>query len=171
MNSPTILHNAYLTLIEAARAVPRTEWQRSGVCGTWSVKDIVAHMASFEQVTVEVLTGFLRSAPAPLIDLLVADDERFNVEQVTHRRHLAAQAILDEYATAHATARHLLEQIPPEMRQQNGTMPWYGEDYDLDDYLAYMYGHAREHAAQIDHFRTANHLTVPPKAQNATALG
>lgn len=158
MNTPTILHNAYTTLLEAACAVPQTEWHHAGVCGDWSIKDIVAHMASFEQVTVEVLTGFLRAAPTPLIDLLITDDARFNVEQVAQRRHLAAQVILDEYAAAHATARRLLDQIPPEMRQQNGTMPWYGNQYDLDDYLAYMYGHAREHAAQIDLFRTAHRI-------------
>lgn len=162
MNSPTILHDAYKTLIEAACAVPLAQWQGEGVCGVWSVKDIVAHMTSYEQVTVEVLTGFLRSAPSPLVDLLVADDERFNTEQVAQRSHLSAAAILDEYAAAHATARRLLDQIPLEMRQQNGTMPWYGNDYDLDDYLAYMYGHAREHAAQIDLFRTqVLHLASP----------
>jgi hypothetical protein len=169
MNSSTILHDAYKTLIGAACAIPLAQWQRDGVCGYWSVKDIVAHMASYEQVTVEVLTGFLRSAASPLVDLLAADGEHFNLGQVDARRHLSAQAILDEYAAAHATAQLLLDQIPPEMRQQNGTMPWYGNDYDLDDYLAYMYGHAREHAAQIDLFRTQV-LSTEAQAPQTPAL-
>ncbi len=154
MNAPTILHDAYKTLIRAAVAIPLAHWQENGVCGIWSVKDIVAHMTSYEQVKVEVLTGFLHSAPSPLLDLLLADSQRFNLEQVDVRQHLSAQAIMDEYAAAYDTARRLLDQIPPEMRQQNGTMPWYGNDYNLDDYLAYQYGHACEHAAQINLFRT-----------------
>lgn len=166
MNAPTLLHDAYTTLLKAACAVPQTAWRETEVCGTWTIQDVLAHMASFEQVTVEALTGFLRAAPTPLIDQLVADNLRFNEEQVAQRCHLPAQAILDEYDAAHATAQRLLEQIPPEMRQQNGTLPWYGNEYDLDDYLAYMYGHAREHAAQIDHFRTT-HQTVTPSDQAA----
>lgn len=171
MNSATILHDAYCTLTEATSQIPWAEWTIPGACGSWSVKDIVAHMASYEQVTVEVLTGFLRTAPTPQIDLLVADDGRFNDEQVAQRRHLSPQALLDEYTAAHATARRLLDRIPPEMRQQNGTMPWYGERYDLDDYLAYMYGHAREHAAQIDLFRTRRQTTKQERTAAQTAAG
>jgi hypothetical protein len=41
-------------------------------------------------------------------------------------------------------------------RRQNGALPWYGAEYDLEDFIAYsFYGHKREHTAQINVFRDA----------------
>ena len=38
--------------------------------------------------------------------------------------------------------------------RENGTLPWYGAEYSLDDFIVYTYyGHKREHAAQIAAFR------------------
>jgi hypothetical protein len=35
-----------------------------------------------------------------------------------------------------------------------GTLPWYGPEYALDDFIVYSYyGHKREHSAQINVFR------------------
>ena len=160
MNAPTILHEAYTTLLKSACAVALVDWYRPGVCSTWSIKDVVTHMASYEQITVEVLTSFLRQEPTPLTDLLIIDNEQFDLEQVAQGRQLAPQVILDNYAVAHNIAQRRLAQIPPEMRQQNGTIPWYGNEHDLDDYLVHRYGHAREHAAQIDRFREAYNLAA-----------
>ena len=40
------------------------------------------------------------------------------------------------------------------MFRQSGTLPWYGMEYALDDFLVYIYyGHKREHSAQIAAFR------------------
>ncbi len=34
-----------------------------------------------------------------------------------------------------------------------GTLPWYGMEYALDDFIVYtFYGHKREHSAQIAAF-------------------
>jgi hypothetical protein len=47
-----------------------------------------------------------------------------------------------------------LANIPAEKIREAGTMPWYGNEYALDDYLVYsFYGHKREHCAQIAVFR------------------
>jgi len=48
----------------------------------------------------------------------------------------------------------MVAQLSSEMLCQNGTLPWYGEVYALDDFLVYAYyGHKREHSAQIAAFR------------------
>ena len=48
----------------------------------------------------------------------------------------------------------LAGQISEETFQQNGTMPWYGDDYDQDDFIVFTnYAHKREHCAEIDHFQ------------------
>ncbi len=48
----------------------------------------------------------------------------------------------------------MVGRIPSETLRQNGTLPWYGMAYALDDFLVYAYyGHKREHSAQIAAFR------------------
>ena len=38
-------------------------------------------------------------------------------------------------------------------RREPGTLPWYGPEYDLEDFIAYtFYGHKREHMAQVNVF-------------------
>lgn len=48
----------------------------------------------------------------------------------------------------------LVAQIPAETARLTGTLPWYGAEYALDDFVVYtFYGHKREHSAQIAVFR------------------
>jgi hypothetical protein len=48
----------------------------------------------------------------------------------------------------------LAARISADVYRQNGTLPWYGSEYDLDDFIVYtFYGHKREHSAQIAAFR------------------
>jgi hypothetical protein len=48
----------------------------------------------------------------------------------------------------------LITGISAEMRQRPGTLPWYGMEYALDDFIVYQYyGHKREHMAQVNVFK------------------
>jgi hypothetical protein len=61
--------------------------------------------------------------------------------------------VLAELNEAHARVMALATRIPAETYRQNGTLPWYGPEYDLDDFIVYtFYGHKREHSAQIAAF-------------------
>ena len=47
----------------------------------------------------------------------------------------------------------LAAQNTPETFRANGSIPWYGAEYCLDDYIVYTnYAHKREHCGQIDVF-------------------
>ena len=61
--------------------------------------------------------------------------------------------VLRELNDTHAQVMSLVAQIPPETLRRTGTLPWYGAEYDLEDYIAYtFYGHKREHMAQVNVF-------------------
>ncbi len=48
----------------------------------------------------------------------------------------------------------LAAQISAETWEHEGLLPWYGQEYDLEDFIAYTYyGHKREHCGQIAVFR------------------
>ena len=124
------------------------------MCGVWSVKDIIAHLASFEVALVDVLRSLTGETSTPMLQTFIETYPQFNDEQVELRRHNTADEVLAEYIDAYEQAAALLPEISPELRRQNGTLAWYGDQYDLDDFILYtFYGHKREHCAQISVFR------------------
>lgn len=150
MNIRDILRSGHETVLEAVDSVPAGGWTCPGLCGAWSAKEILAHLASFERLLVEVLASFLGDDATPTLERFCQDPEQFNRQEVDRRKERTVGDILAEYEQSHAQAGRLLARIPQEMRWQNGTLPWYGDGYDLEDFLVYtIYGHKREHCAQM----------------------
>ncbi len=155
MNSADVLMYGNRTLQQTIAGLEEADWMTGGVCGWWSVKDIIAHLASFEVVLVEVLTSFLEGGPTPTLDQYAyVDGDKFNEVQVGQRKDMPPAQVLAEYNDQHARTMALVAQIPPETLRRPGTLPWYGMEYALDDFIVYAYyGHKREHSAQIAVFR------------------
>jgi hypothetical protein len=151
MNAKDVLKYGHQTVLRTLEGVPQTEWETPGVCGIWSVKEIIAHLASYEHLLVEVLASFLGGGPTPNLDKMGAlGPLGFNDAEVASRQDKTIADLLAELNDTHAQTMALATRIPAETYRQNGTLPWYGSEYDLDDYIAYsFYGHKREHSAQI----------------------
>jgi DinB family protein len=154
VNATDILKYGQLTVLQAINGFPEGAWETAGACGVWSVKDIVAHLASYEQVLVDVLTTFLDGGPTPALSMFIEQGDRFNDIEVSRRKAKTIQEVLAEFNDTHIQVMSLIAAIPSETLRQTGTLPWYGMQYALDDVLVYMYyGHKREHSAQIAAFR------------------
>lgn len=155
MNTTDILKYGHQAVLGTIDGLAEADWYTPGVCGVWSVKDIIAHLASFEHWLIDVLNSLLDpGSPTPTLDKYVEDYEGFNDAEVARRRDKTAAEVWAEYEDAQAQAAELLAGLPVEMYRQNGTLPWYGQEYDLDDFIVYtFYGHKREHSAQIAVFR------------------
>lgn len=155
MNALDILKYGHFTVLGTVKDLPEADWETAGVCGVWSVKQIIAHLASFEQLLVAILENLSGGAPGPLLlEQYKRDPLAFNDVEVAARDKLAAAQTMTEYETLQAQTMTLLGQIPRERRREMGLLPWYGAEYDLDDFLVYTYyGHKREHCAQIAVFR------------------
>lgn len=154
MNATDILRYGHQTVLRAVDGLPYDAWNVQGVVGVWTLRDVMAHLASFEQVLVDVLSVTLNpTQPTPTLDLFVGR-EKFNDEQVALRQGKTPAEVFEEYQRWHAQAVTLAAQIPLETYRTPGVLPWYGAEYDLDDFLVYTYyGHKREHAAQIALFK------------------
>ncbi len=154
MNAGDILKYGHGTILQSVEDLPDAAWETGGVCGTWSTKDVMAHLASYEQLLIEVLSAFTGGGPTPMMQMWGELGMAFNDRQVEMRRDQNVAAIVAEYNAAHERVRAQVAQIEPETFRQTGTLPWYGADYSLDDFIVYTYyGHKREHAAQIAAFR------------------
>src|SRR5687767_8173695 len=152
MNASDILKYGDSFFKGTLQGVPDSELDTPNICGTWSVREIVAHLASFEPLLNEILTEFIDpgSIATPLRDLIMADHGRFNDEQVAQRRGRSLQELLAEYEAGHERNMELITRVPEARLDDSTLIPWYyGGGYSMDDFLVYSYyGHKREHGAQ-----------------------
>ncbi len=155
MNVVDVLRYGHQTVLQTLEGLSDSDWETGGVCGVWSVKDIIAHLASYEHMLVEVLSTFLDGGPTPY--LAKAGEHgmaHFNDSEVALRRDKSPGEALAEYRDTQAKTMILAAGIAPDKFRQTGSLPWYGPEYDLDDFIVYtFYGHKREHCAQIAAFR------------------
>jgi hypothetical protein len=126
-----------------------------GVCGVWSVKDIIAHLASFEWVLADVLTACAKSGPTPKLDFYMSmDGDAFNAVEVGKRSDKTMGQVVQDYNEGYEMAMAALKSVNERDLRQPGSIPWYGAEYALDDFIVYQYyGHKREHCAQIAVYR------------------
>lgn len=155
MNAVDVLKYGHLTVLQAVDGLPEAAWETPGVCGVWSVRQILAHLASYEHWLVDVLTSLGDGGPTPTLDhLFEVGPAAFNDLEVAARDNLSPAATLAEYTTMAEQAQAMARALPAARFCQVGTLPWYGAAYDLDDFLVYtFYGHKREHCAQIAVYR------------------
>lgn len=155
MNTQAVLEYGHQTVLKTVDGLPNEAWVLPNVCGVWSTRDIIAHLASFEQVLVDVVGALLSgSRPTPILNQFRNPHGNFNDEQVTARNGHTPAQVLTEYSKAHDDAMELVQQLPEETCRRPGLLPWYGPEYSLDDFIVYtFYGHKREHCAQIKLFR------------------
>lgn len=157
MNPADVLKYGHLTVTRTLASLPMSEWEAGGVCGHWSVKDIVAHLASYEHWLEEVLSPFagLNIDTPYMAQLGELGPDGFNDNQVSARKTHTAESVLAEYNEMYTyLAEKIIPAIPAESWSKVGTLPWYGAEYSLDDYIVYtFYGHKREHSAQVDVYR------------------
>lgn len=155
MNALDILMYGHKTVLSTLDAFPKEEINTPGACGYWSVKDLVAHLASFEQVLVELFDNLLDHKPALLVDKFKADGQAFNDEQVDRiRKDQTYEMVFAEYQAAHERVRTSAKRILEITWEQENLLPWYGSQYDLEDFIVYtFYGHKREHTGQIQVWR------------------
>ena len=159
MNASELLEKGHMMVIQAVDGLPELQWDVPGVCGDWSVKDIIAHLASYEHVVLDVLNTFSGKEPTPYVLRFISQTQEFDDAEVAARKYATAQQVIDEYQDTQVRTTPLLEQIPPERMQQPGTMPWYQQDLSLVDFINRMYEHTREHCDQIARF----HNKVKPR--------
>ena len=163
MNTLDILQYGHQHVLDSLKGLARLEWETPGVCGIWSVKDVLAHLASFEFFRILAVRQLLEpSIPNPTIIAMLADEITFNDSEVERRQQWSAERTLADYVEASDKTAEFLPHLPPMLLQQNGTLPWYGKAYSLNDFIVYTnYGHKREHVAQVKRFRTMLRQQAP----------
>lgn len=156
MNADDVLMYANKKVLANIENLPEEEWNTQGVCGWWSVRDIIGHLASYELLFVDAVNSIIDAGvDMPTQERFVTlGGKKFNHEQVAKRQNLKPREVLAEYTETQAKVRELVKLVPVETRRRRGLIPWFRNEYDLEDFISIAnYGHKREHCAQIAVFR------------------
>ena len=140
MNVISMMEYGHKTVLDAIQDLPLDRWNVSGVCGLWSVKDIVAHLVSYEHMFEDVVGVTLDATrKTPTLEAMLSTGDKFNDIQVEPYKSQSSDAVLAAYQKGWEDT----------LWHKDGLIPWYG-DYTLAELMVYsIYGHKREHSAQI----------------------
>jgi hypothetical protein len=147
MNTLDVLMYGQRTIRSTIDRYRPEDWGRVAL-GDWTAKDLLGHLGAFEVRFADQLAPF---ANAPVeTDLPAADPNTFNDDQAAVRREWPLDRVMAEFLEAHRRVMRLAAAIASEVWREVGTIPWYGDEYSLDDLVVYQqYGHKREHDPQL----------------------
>jgi hypothetical protein len=149
-----LLEQAHLMALRSVEGLPILGWHIPGVYGGWSVKDSFAHFTSCEYVLLDVMASVMGETRTPALDRWLTNREQYDSLGVARRQNKMVQAVLDEYNDVHLETINQLIRVPDDKLRQNGTLPWYGDEYDLEQFIAYVfYHHKRDLSDHIAAFR------------------
>jgi uncharacterized protein (TIGR03083 family) len=155
MNAVDIFERGHQVVAKAVDGLPDADWETSGVCGVWSVREVVAHLATYEHMLAEALEMLAGADEAtPHLDEYRSRQPGYNEDKVAERRGKSPADVWAEYRAAYDRAVTALRQIPAEKLRAVGTIPWFDPQGSIDDLVVrYGFGHKREHATQIMVYR------------------
>lgn len=155
MNALDILRYGHKDVLESVKDLSDSLQNKAGVTTSWSVKDALAHLASYEHLLEDVLNFVAQPGSAtPYLNAMNKSSSNFNDEQVLVYKDKDFDQVLDDYNKTYDRVAHIVELLGPKKLQEVETIPWYGKEYSLDDFIVYAsYGHKREHTGQIKQFR------------------
>lgn len=153
MQTLQVLEQSHTWVEQAVDDLPESEWEVPGVCGEWSAKDIIAHLAAYERLLLDILHAFAGGEPTPYVRTFLAGGEVFNKQTTEARKYEPAQQVLNEYQDAQVETISALAEIPEAKTHETSTMPWYKAESSLADIVNMLNGHTRTHCDQIIAFR------------------
>ncbi len=140
--------DALLALVEAARG--KAAFTTPGVAGAWSLRDLIAHLTSYDRWYVEAAQAQLRGEPPPVDGTeLMAWDER---NAIHHQRtlHLALDDVLEASHQTYARLLAVVEQLPEAFLLEPQQPPGVPEPFVVWEQLrGNIYDHYRLHMRDV----------------------
>ncbi len=140
-------------LLSAIAGLGEDDMLRVGAVGIWSVKDVLAHLVSWEAELVTALTRLPQNAGRPPQIVEIEDIDEWNAEQYRSNAPRALAAVLEDF---HGVHKHLLEAIAAldnRTLDDNRRFPWMEGEPLSYLILENAVWHEEEHAADIRAWR------------------
>jgi uncharacterized protein (TIGR03083 family) len=116
-----------------------------GVCGDWSIRDLIAHVTWWDAEAIAHLPTVLAGGTPPRYSVLYGGIDAFNAMKTKEKRGLSLAEVRAEAEATHARLIEYLRGVPPGSLTGNST---FTHRLRLD-----TYGHYPIHAADIRRWR------------------
>jgi hypothetical protein len=128
---------------------PAETLDRAGMLGEWSIKNVLAHLAAWELVVVQVLPERIATGKTPgVLATIAANEDAWNAVQVAEGELLSPEDQLAELEWTHSVLAQYLLSLDDATLDRRA--PWPGWGGTLAEYvLQAIADHDREHAEQI----------------------
>jgi hypothetical protein len=140
-----LLHRLDETRSKIEVLLPEIDPQKEIYPG-WTIRDMLAHMAGWDDATIDSLRAHLVGHP-PSVPAIRSIDE-YNTLTVSSRKNLDYEHILNEWRITRQVLRTIIEQLPEDRFYNPVIVPW-GEKATVT-YLVEMFrDHEEEHTRDI----------------------
>ena len=140
------LDDNFKKLMDCLDQLTEEELTSTAIVGTWTVKDVIAHVWSWSDEAVQMVKAWQK--PWPWQEDVTYDDA-WNESQVTARKALPLITIVDGITGTHRRLMHQLDLADDETLAQVAKTPWQ-EEITLLDFIYSMAEHYAEHAKALE---------------------
>jgi len=136
-------------LLDTIAGLDEDTLERKGLVGDWSIKNVLAHIAAWEAWVVQALPARLTSGETPAeLRARIADEDRYNAEEVGEREELTPSEQLIELERTRAALLDELRGLDAATWERRG--PWSTWQGTLAEYLREsIIGHEEEHISDL----------------------
>lgn len=142
-----ILHAGRKAFLALLPLMPPDEWITRPVCGVWTMKDLLGHLADWEKVAVDGMRQ-LAAGQTPEFDVTIADFDAFNNPNAAARKGQPWEEVWADFQTTRDALLELLAQATAADLARSFAAPW-GGDIRGYQWLHIWPGHDMEHAVDV----------------------
>jgi len=146
----TRLAESRRALHQAIQGLSEEEMTRVQVEGVWTIKDVLGHIASWEETCMEPLRCYADGGPFEVE--AIEDYTTWNDEQSARKQDVPLDVILDELAAIRQALVAAASRLSAEQWEQQVPFSWGGEG-TIAEMLDVFYRHELEHVRTIQQWR------------------
>jgi hypothetical protein len=106
------LDRAWRDFLESHAGLSETQMMQSGVTGNWSVRDILAHVTTWEEEALKHLPLVLKGGRPPRYSVKYGGIDAFNALMTEQKRHLSLSEVLRQMDVTHRRLINYIEGVP-----------------------------------------------------------
>jgi hypothetical protein len=97
---------------ESYAGLSDVQLMEAGVTGAWSVRDILAHVTTWEEEALKHLPRILKGGTPPRYSLLYGGIDSFNTRMTEEKRNLSLSEVREQLAATHRRLVALIQSAP-----------------------------------------------------------
>lgn len=132
------------------RAVEKTTDRRILISAEWRIKEVLAHVAAWDQVSTASLRALARGTD--LTSLEVLDFDSYNAQVAAESEALRYEQVVEQWEQAREDLKALIREISVEKLLETLPFPW-GPSGTTTELVEVLARHEEEHAQEIEELR------------------